>query len=352
VAEYHALAWVTWLAAAALPALLTRNPYYLFLVILAASVVYLAQESRSPLARGWSAFVKLGLILCAFSVPANALFVHYGDIVLFSLPRGWPVVGGPITLEAALFGLGNGLSLLALLLIFAVFNVAVPPAALLRLVPNFLHQAGITVAIAITFVPQMIMSAQEIREAQQVRGHRFRGLRDLLPLLVPLLAGSLERAIQLAESMEARGFGNGRTGSTSGSMLAARAASVAGLAGLAIGAFVYAYFPDRRAPGALALIISVILLLVSFRLMGRATRRSHYCRWLWRRRDTVLALSSGAIALTIFALWLWNRPALIYYPYPPLSPWPAFRLEVGIALVMLALPALLAPERKPVMIDP
>ncbi len=352
MAEYHALAWTTWLVAAALPALLTRNPYYLSLVILAASVVYLAQESRSPVARGWSAFIKLGLILCAFSVPANALFVHYGDIVLISLPRDWPVVGGGITLEAALFGLGNGLSLLALLLIFAVFNIAVPPASLLRLVPNFLHQAGVTVAIAIAFVPQMIVSAQEIREAQQVRGHRFRGLRDLLPLFVPLLAGGLERAIQLAESMEARGFGNERIGSISGSMLTARAASVAGLAGLAIGAFVYAYFPDRRAAGGMALVISVILLLVSFWLMGRATRRSHYRRWLWRQRDTVLALSSGAIMLFVFALWLWDRSALIYYPYPPLSPWPTFRLEVGLALALLALPAFLASERKPVVIDP
>lgn len=352
MAEYHTLAWISWLAAAALPALLTRNPYYLSLVILAASVVYLAQGSHSPVARGWGMFIKLGLILCAFSVPANTLFVHYGDIVLFSLPRSWPVVGGPITLEAALFGLGNGLSLLALLLIFAVFNVAVPPASLLRLVPNFLHQAGVIVAIAVTFAPQMIVSAQEIREAQQVRGHRFRGLRDLLPLFVPLLAGGLERAIQLAESMESRGFGNGRADSLAGPIVAARAASVAGLAGLAVGAFVYAYFPDQRAPGALALTISVILLLVSFWLMGGVTRRSHYRRWLWRQRDTMLALTSGAIALFVFALWLWDRPALIYYPYPPLSPWPTFRLEVGIALALLALPALLAPARKPAVIDP
>lgn len=348
MAEHHVLAWVAWLSAAALPALLTRNPYYLTLVILASFVTYLTLDHRSPTGRSWGAFIKLGLILCAFSVPANALFVHYGDRVLFSLPADWPVVGGRITLEATLFGLANGLSLLAITLVFAVFNVAVPPAALLRLVPSALHQAGVTVAIAIAFVPQMIVSAQEIREAQQVRGHRFRGLRDLLPLFVPLLAGGLERAIQLAESMEARGFGHAHPSSFSRRVLAARVLSVAGLLGLAWGAFAYAYFPTQRAVGAIALLVSVALLLVSFWLIGRAAQRSHYRRWLWRRRDTALAIVGGTVSLFTLALWVLDRPALVYYPYPPMTPWPSFRPEIGAMLALLALPALLASGHGPV----
>jgi energy-coupling factor transport system permease protein len=345
--EYHALAWVAWLTAAALPALLTRNPYYLALVILASLVTYLALDNRSPTGRSWGAFIKLGLILCAFSVPANALLVHYGDHVLFSLPADWPVIGGRITLEATLFGLASGLSLLAILLVFAVFSVAVPPAALLRLVPNFLHQAGVTVAIALAFVPQMIVSAQEIREAQQVRGHRFRGVRDLLPLFVPLLAGGLERAIQLAESMEARGFGHARFSSLSRRVLAARIASVMGLLGLAWGAFAYAYFPGQRLMGIAVLVGSTALLLISFWAMGKAVPRSHYRRWLWRRRDTALTLASGAVALLTLTLWLLDRPALMYYPYPPMAPWPPFRPEIGAAFVLLALPALLASGYRP-----
>ncbi|HOA92648.1 MAG TPA: acetate--CoA ligase family protein, partial [Quisquiliibacterium sp.] len=73
----------------------------------------------------------------------------------------------------------------------------------------FLHQAGVVSSIALTFVPQLIVSARDIREAQRIRGHRFRGRRDMLPLIVPLLTMALERAIGLAESMESRGFGDG-----------------------------------------------------------------------------------------------------------------------------------------------
>ena len=44
------------------------------------------------------------------------------------------------------------------------------------------------------------------------RGVRLEGARGYATLLSPLLAGSLERASNLAESMEARGFG--RPGAT------------------------------------------------------------------------------------------------------------------------------------------
>ena len=73
--------------------------------------------------------------------------------------------------------------------------------------PGFIHGVGVVTGIAVGFVPQMVTSWQAIREAQQVRGHKVRGVRDVLPLVMPLLVTALERARQLAESMEARGFG-------------------------------------------------------------------------------------------------------------------------------------------------
>jgi energy-coupling factor transport system permease protein len=178
----HPVTWLIWLLAATLPALLTRNPLYLTLLLLASGVTYMALERRSPAARSWRAFVKLGVVLLLFAVPSNALTAHQGRLVLFRLPQSWPIIGGPITGEAMLYGLSSGLSLLTLLLIFATFNSAVDQARLLRMTPPYLYQAGVIAAIAVAFVPQMMIAAHEIREAQRIRGHRFRGLRDLLPL--------------------------------------------------------------------------------------------------------------------------------------------------------------------------
>ena len=44
------------------------------------------------------------------------------------------------------------------------------------------------------------------QDAQAMRGQRLHKLRDWLPLFIPLLIGSLERAMQIAEAMTARGY--------------------------------------------------------------------------------------------------------------------------------------------------
>jgi len=342
---YHPVTWLLWLLAAALAALLTRNPLYLTLLLLASGVTYLALERRSPTARSWGAFVKLGFVLLLFAVPSNALTAHHGRLVLFRLPESWPVIGGPITGEAMLYGLTSGLSLLTLLLIFATFNSAVDQARLLRLTPPYLHQAGVITAIALAFVPQMMIAAREIREAQRIRGHRFRGLRDLLPLFMPLLTTGLERAIELAESMEARGFG-GAPAAPSRRRTLYRMGTLAALLALASGAFGYAYFPARRMPSVGLMAAASAGLLLIFWAQGRGVQRSRYRHWHWRQRDTVVSLVSGGVALALLAVWLARREALLYYPYPPLSPWPDFQPLLGLALALLAAPGILLPAQE------
>ena len=86
-----------------------------------------------------------------------------------------------------------------LLLVFAAFNTAVDASQLLRMVPPSFFQVGVVASIALTFVPRMLTNVKEIREAQRVRGHRFRSWRDILPLIMPLITTSLEEAMQLAE---------------------------------------------------------------------------------------------------------------------------------------------------------
>jgi len=339
---YHPITWLIWLLAATLPALLTRNPLYLTLLLLASGVTYMALERRSPAARSWRAFVKLGVVLLLFAVPSNALTAHQGRLVLFRLPESWPIIGGAITGEAMLYGLSSGLSLLTLLLIFATFNSAVDQARLLRMTPPYLYQAGVIAAIAVAFVPQMMIAAQEIREAQRIRGHRFRGLRDLLPLFMPLLTTGLERAIALAESMEARGFGD-IPAAPSRRQTLCRAGTLVALLALASGAFGSSYFPARRTLSVGLMTAAGMGLLLIFWMQGKGVRRTRYQRWYWRRQDTVVSLICGGVALVLLAVWLARRETLLYYPYPPFTPWPDFQPLLGLALALLALPGLLLP---------
>jgi energy-coupling factor transport system permease protein len=340
---FHTWAWIVWLAAAAVPAFVVRNPLYLVLVLAAAWIVYLALGRDSVIGQSWGSFARLGLFFFLLTIPLNALSIHAGQIVLFRLPEGWPIVGGAITLEAILAGAVSGLGLMTILVVFATFNAVVDHYQLLRATPAFLFQAGIVVSIAITFVPQMVLSAREIREAQQIRGHRFRGLRDLVPLVMPLLANGLERAIQLAETMEARGFGSAVDPATGRQALFFQAGILAGLLSLLAGLFVTAYFAPYRAWGWALAGLGVAGLLVIFVRQGRRVRQTRYRRQAWHGRDlAVLAASLLALAAVVAARWLAPQ-ALYYSPYPPNSLLPPFEPLSGAALLLLAAPALLAP---------
>ena len=347
--SFHPLAWTGWLAAAALPALSTRNPLYLSLTLAAVAVTYAALGRRSPLARSWTAFVRFGALLWLLTIPFTALTAHHGTIVLFRLPANWPVIGGPITGEVLLYGLTGGLALVTLLLIFAAFNVAVDQARLLRMTPGFIYQAGVITAIAVVFVPQMVAGLQAIREAQQVRGHRLRGVRDLLPLILPLLVTALERAMQLAESMEARGFGGQVLAGAPAQRIRSQLAILGGLAALAAGFAGLGFWPEQRPLIGITMAGGMAALLASFWDLGRRVRRSRYRRWQWARSDRGILFVSLSAALGWATAWLLQGEWLFYYPYPPYSPWPTFQPALGLAILTLALPAMLLRPARPLV---
>lgn len=74
------------------------------------------------------------------------------------------------------------------------------------------RRSALTVALATRLVPTLERDAAGLLEALRGRGVEVSGVRGHARLLSPLLAGSLERGLNLAESMEARGYG--RPGAT------------------------------------------------------------------------------------------------------------------------------------------
>ena len=345
----HTRALVLWLVAALLPALLTKNPLYLLLVLAAAGFTYRRLVKPGPAHEGWGSFLKLGLVLVALSTLFNLLFISAGATLLFTLPEYRLEVGpetqrlillrlgGRVTLESLAYGLSSGLALMAVLVVFATFNALVDHYQLLRAMPRFLYQSAIVLSIAITFIPQMMVAQREIRQAQALRGHRFRGLRDLLPLFVTLLAEGLERSLSLAESMEARGFASSPRSSPTLPPLAIRGAIALALALLLSGLVGRSYFADAPWPGLLLALLGGGLLLGSLWLVGRRVRRSRYRRDLWRRHDSLVAGAALISLLITTGVWLSQREALIFYPYPRFA-WPAFDPLLGLALLLIAAP--------------
>ncbi len=81
------------------------------------------------------------------------------------------------------------------------------------------HELAMMMTIALRFVPTLLEEAEVVMKAQQARGGSLttgsleKRLGATIALLVPLLAGSLRRAEELAIAMEARCYrgDNGRT---------------------------------------------------------------------------------------------------------------------------------------------
>ena len=322
----NAKAWLVWVVAASLPALLSRNPLVLILALLAVAVVraQLGARHASASPSPW----RFGLIVVAVAALWNALTAHYGETIMLALPASLPLIGGRITLEAMLFGLGSGLAVWLLFAAFAVFGAAVTPYQMLSLAPRALRHAGLTVSISLTFFPHALRAAREVREAQAVRGYRPRRLRDLPATIVPLLLNSLESAAQIAEAMEARGYGratNRRAGPGWLMMLA--------------GALVLLYWRESVA-GWLVIALGAGWLVASGRASPTITR---YRRERWSTADALVGLAVIASTAVMLIAAASDASVLAYYPYPRAT-LPQLDAPIAAALLALAAPALRWPR--------
>ncbi|MHB8641651.1 MAG: energy-coupling factor transporter transmembrane component T family protein [Gaiellaceae bacterium] len=103
------------------------------------------------------------------------------------------------------------LRLAAVGLAFAVYALRLDHDKLLG-ASGWARRSSLAVALATRLVPTLERDAVGLVEALRGRGVVLEGARARARLLSPLLAGSLERGLNLAEAMEARGYGRpGRT---------------------------------------------------------------------------------------------------------------------------------------------
>ncbi len=343
----HTFAWLVWLAACLTALLLTRNPFYLLLILLSTLFVSLWLQKSSVNGAPVINPLRFTLILVGVGAVFNALTSHYGATVLFTIPGELPLLSGNVTAEALVYGATNGLILAGMFASFSVLNQALPINSLVRLIPRAYYPVALVTSIAVTYLPATLRLSRQIREAQEVRGHQVKGLRDWLPLLMPLLVGGMERAMQLAEAMTARGY--------LGSLTPAASPAPAR------GGLSYGVWRVKRASPRLALLLGVCLLSIGWvwRLgggdgfglalllggallilavlwrQGRKSPRTTYRRQPWHWQDSVV------VFFALLLLFVFLRFPLDYSPYPALT-LPPFDPLVGLAILGLLVPVVVS----------
>jgi energy-coupling factor transport system permease protein len=137
----------------------------------------------------------------------NALIVREGLTVI---ARGGelPWLGRlDITLEATVYGLILGLRALVVIGCFALHSAAVDPDELLRAFRRLGFRSALTAALATRLVPVLARDARRLHEAQRCRGG---APAPRWTVVRAVTAGSLDRAVDVAATLEVRGYGAAR----------------------------------------------------------------------------------------------------------------------------------------------
>lgn len=174
-------------------------------------VMYLSGVSFKTYIRG----VRPLIWLILFTVFLQVLFTAGGEIYV-----DW----GPITISQ--FGLVNGIYIffrfIMIIFISTVITLTTKPIDLTDAI-NFLlkplkifklpvEEISIMLSIALRFIPNLLDETQKVMDAQKARGIEFgegslfQQMKTLVPIFLPLFVSSLNRAEEVANVMEVRGY--------------------------------------------------------------------------------------------------------------------------------------------------
>jgi len=315
-------------------------------------------DGRVGASDDWGSVGRFALFCVLFTLIFNVLIGGAGETVLVELPalrvtgeNGVTLfqIGGALTAESLVFGLLRACALLVVIYALAAFNALADQSQMLRGLPRWLDQATTIVTIAITFMPQLVAAQRDIREALALRGHRLRRLRDFLPLVLILLGEALERAMGLAESMEARGYSGPPP--TRAERLRPRLLIAGGLLLLGVGAVagdlglgdaVQASFPFAAGWPKATMALGALSILLALRSVGNRSLRRRYRREIWRPRDSGLTLLSLMASTLWVVLYFRDRTPFFYPVYPRLTA-PVSEMHILLPLLAILGPLIFIP---------
>jgi energy-coupling factor transport system permease protein len=318
----NALTWLLWAGAALTLISSTRNPWYLGIAVLSVLTVHLSVASWSAVRQS----LVIGSGLSVVGVLFNVLTAHVGDRVMLQLPASWPIVGGPLTLNALVYGLCTALALTTTILVGATVYAALDGFEILRLIPPGFSSVAVALALAGTIFPAAIRAFHDIREAQAIRGIPITRSVRLTWLLSSMLHRGFTYALALAETLECRGYGRTRP---SWKEYSALGCLLCGTLGLILGLL----STHRTVTG-----IAIGLVLLGLGLFSTLIW-SRILQLPWNRP---YRLSLATTILSLGILWgtlLLQPQTLQYSTYPTLT-LPPLALHPSLAAALLALPTL------------
>jgi len=202
-------------------------------VVVAAVVVFLVSNWQGFLLLTTVVFVAMGLTGIGIWTFLRGLLAIW-ILLLFTLFFNAWLTPGEVLFQAGFFqvtieGLLRGsrifLQLTLLVLVVFMLTLTTSPLNLTAGLESILspfrpigvpaHELAMMMTVALRFVPTLMSEAERITKAQRSRGAGFGAggmlsrVKGLIPLFVPLFAGAILRAEELAVAMDARCYRGG-----------------------------------------------------------------------------------------------------------------------------------------------
>jgi energy-coupling factor transport system permease protein len=199
-----AFAASVYLGSLALVAFVYSSP----IVIAAAGAGVVVAGVAAGAARALRASARWGLGLGVFIVLVNGLVAQRGDtVVVHGL---WlPLLGHTdISAEALAEGGVLALRILVVLMAFAVHAACVDPDRVLRMLRPIARRSALTATLIARLVPLAAADYGRLGEAAALRGPAAAPV-GRAALMRRLVAGSLDRAVDVAATLELRGYAHG-----------------------------------------------------------------------------------------------------------------------------------------------
>ncbi|HET9102995.1 MAG TPA: energy-coupling factor transporter transmembrane component T [Solirubrobacteraceae bacterium] len=194
---------IAWCVALGVATMLESNPVILGVLAVsvagAAALAGVGRELRRSLR--WSVPLWIGVAVVNALVTRNGLTViwRFGDLPLLGQTN--------ITLEATVYGALLGLRAVVLIQLGTLYSVAVDPDAVLRLFRGLSFRSALSATIATRMVPVLLRDSRRLAEAQRCRPGDPPGRAQLLRAST---AGVIDRALDVAATLEVRGYGAAR----------------------------------------------------------------------------------------------------------------------------------------------
>ena len=183
-------------------AFLSSDPVVLMAATLGAAIAgYGCQADRAV-----KFSLRLGATLALAMTVINAIVTDRGATVLARL-GDWPLLGRvDITLEAIAAGGIIGLRVMGTMVVIGVYSACVDPDRILRSLHRVARRSALTATLVSRLVPLAAADYGRLAEAATQRGPAATPV-GRSAMAHRLLAGSLDRAVDVAATLELRGYG-------------------------------------------------------------------------------------------------------------------------------------------------